>query len=218
VSTLKDPLTTSPAERALTPIKPGRDGTPGGARGAAADDHADVTERRRQELAVRQRRGQRPGRARRHDPVPRRHDDERGAFDRGAVDGAARDLPEPSRRKVGAVPAGERLAGGGKRHRHAVVEPVLERDEGADFLARRIERRELLELLQREKRVERGEKRLENVDRDLAQRTEGGAERLGESADDACEPLVLGVEVPGRGEKRERGDVALAALRKGDGE
>src|SRR3546814_6400462 len=74
------------------------------------------------------------------DLVARRHHGQKRPPPFGGIDRTAGDVPRAARRLVAPVPAGETFARHGCRQRHAVIDPILDRDEERGLRRTRIER------------------------------------------------------------------------------
>ena len=98
--------------------------------------------------------GQGGGRGRRHDTVLRRDHRERRQAEAAGVDRRTGDPPAARRGRVFAVPAPETFARHRGGQRHAIVQPVLQRNEVARLGSVRIEPPEGEELAHHQVRVE----------------------------------------------------------------
>ena len=102
------------------------------------------------------------------------------------------------------VPADETVARNARRKFDAVIEPVLEGDEGLGLGARLIEFGKATKLRLDQARLHAGEERLDDVDRNgrgiLARRQRRGHD------ENHSPVVVLNVEVPGRREKCDAAD------------
>ncbi len=116
----------------------------------------------------------------------------------------ARDAPAPFARQILAIPPAQTFARDLHRQGHAVVQPILERDERLRRGAILRELGEAREFAQRRQRVLREEEGLQHVDRNLAQSLEAARDRLGEHAQKPGMRRALGMEAPGRREQGER--------------
>ena len=181
----------------------------------AEPGHQGLGPRRCPCLTLGQRPSQRLGRGRRHDQVLGRDHAQAGPGEAARIDDLPGDTPGAARGRVLAVPAAQAFARDRRRQRDAVVQPVLQRHESGRLGAVRIEAREGEELAQHQLRVEAGEQPLDDVDRQFAARLhqrrqarqDGGHERtLGPGPGP-------GMEVPGRGQERQPGNIVLAPER-----
>ena len=156
-------------------------------------------------------------RARRRRPAPAPRPGEGRPCRRGSPTGRGRAVAD--------LPADEQVPGGAGRHRDAVGEPVLQRDEEACGRAVRVEPGELLELERGLNRVDEREDRLEKptgtspraAPRPSISRSAGGALGADRGAAAARHAVRRG-EVPGRADGHQRRDVVRPPCGEPDGE
>ena len=148
----------------------------------------------------------RRGRGGRHDAVALRDPHEGRPGPGGRVHHLPRDPPRQPPGLVAPVPAGQALPRHRGGQRDAVVQPVLQRDEEAGALGRRVEPREGAELLRHAEGVEHREERLDGIDRQRAGRLHERLEprQQGGGRPGAPRGIGPGMEIPGGGEQRER--------------
>ena len=187
--------------------------------GRAAGHHADMARRRVMHQGARQDRRPAPARVaggtiRSRAGTARKP----GSRSRAGTTASPATRHSPARRGIAAVPAGQALPRHRRRQRHAVVQPVLQRDEAPRPRRGRVQPGEAAVLGGDREGVEPGEDGLDGIDRQRAERRQHRLERRQQGAHGLGLGRVGRPEVPGRRQQRQRPHPVRPALRRGQGQ